>query len=66
MYEFWCDYVKPKYEEKANLYYMNTEGFIVYIKKKTFMQTLQKMFSQDLIIQIKNKTDHYTKEKIKK
>ena len=33
VYEFWYDYVKPKYGEKAKLCYMNTESFIVYIKK---------------------------------
>ena len=32
MYEFWYDYVKPKYGEKAKLCYMNTSSFIVYIK----------------------------------
>ena len=32
MYEFWYDYVKAKYEEKAKLYYMDAESFIVYIK----------------------------------
>ena len=32
MYEFWYDYVKPKYDEKANLCYMNTDSFIVHIE----------------------------------
>ena len=32
MYEFWYDYAKPKYGEKAKLCYVDTEGFIVYIK----------------------------------
>ena len=32
MYEFWYDYVKPKYEEKVELCYINTVTFIVYIK----------------------------------
>ena len=32
MYEFWYDYVKPKYGEKAKLFYMNADRFIVYIK----------------------------------
>ena len=27
IYEFWYDYVKPKYEEKANLCYMDTDKF---------------------------------------
>ena len=32
MYEFWYDYVKLKYEKKANICFMDTDGFIVYIK----------------------------------
>ena len=32
MYEFWCDCVKPKYDEKANLCYMDTSSFITYVK----------------------------------
>ena len=32
MYEFWYDYVKPKYVEKAKLHYIYTDSFIVYIK----------------------------------
>ena len=30
VYEFWYDYVKPKYGKK--LYYIDTDSFIVYIK----------------------------------
>ena len=33
MYEFWYDYVKPKYGEKAKLSYIDTDSFILYIKK---------------------------------
>ena len=32
MYEFWYDYVKPKYGEKARLCYMDTDSFIVYVR----------------------------------
>ena len=32
IYGFWYYYVKPRYDEKAKLYYMDTDGFIVYIK----------------------------------
>ena len=32
MYEFWYDYMKPKYGEKAKLCYMDTDNSIVYIK----------------------------------
>ena len=31
MREFWYDYVKQKYGEKAKLCYMDTNSFIVYI-----------------------------------
>ena len=32
MYEFWYDYIKPKYQDKAKLSYTNTESFIIHIK----------------------------------
>ena len=32
VYEFWYDYVKPKYCEKTKLCYMDKHSFIVYIK----------------------------------
>ena len=30
MYEFWYDYVKRKYGEKAKLFYINTDSFVAY------------------------------------
>ena len=32
MYEFWYDYIKLKYKEKARLCYMDTDSFAIYIK----------------------------------
>ena len=32
MYQFWYGHVKPKYDQKAKLCYMDTDSFIVYIK----------------------------------
>ena len=32
MYEFWYDYVKRKYNEKAKFCSMDTDSFIQYIK----------------------------------
>ena len=29
MYEFWYDYIKPKYQNNAKLFYMDTESFII-------------------------------------
>ena len=32
MYEFWYDYIKPKYKDNAKLCYMDTGSFIIDIK----------------------------------
>ena len=32
MYKFWNDYVKTEYGEKAKLYQIDTDSFIIYIK----------------------------------
>ena len=32
MYDFWYDYVKPKYSENAKRCYMDTGSFIVHVK----------------------------------
>ena len=35
MYEFWYDYVRPKYDDKIKLCYMDTDNFIRSIKIET-------------------------------
>ena len=32
MYEFWYDYVKPKYGENVKLCYIDTGSFIIHVK----------------------------------
>ena len=32
MYEFWYGYIKPKYGDRAKLYYTDTDRFVIYIK----------------------------------
>ena len=44
MYEFWYDYVKIKYEDKARLCYMGTDSFVVNIRTKDFYKDI----SQDV------------------
>ena len=36
MYEFWYNYIKPKYGDKARLCYMNTDSFVIHIKTEDF------------------------------
>ena len=40
MYEFWHDYIKPKYQYNAKPSYMDTDSFIT-SKRKMFVKTLQ-------------------------
>ena len=44
MYEFWYDYVKTKYQDKARLCHMDTDSFVVNIKTKGFYKDI----SQDV------------------
>ena len=36
MYEFWYDYMKPKYNDNVRLCYMDTDSFIINIKTNDF------------------------------
>ena len=36
MYDLWYDYMKPKYQDKAKLCYMDTDSFIILIKTEDF------------------------------
>ena len=36
MYEFWYNHIKPKYQDKAKLCYMDTDRFVIYIKTDEF------------------------------
>ena len=31
MYEFWYDYIKPKYEDRAKLLYTDTDNFVIHL-----------------------------------
>ena len=36
MYEFWYDYIKLKYKDKAQLCYMDTDSFIIHMETEDF------------------------------
>ena len=40
MYEFWYDYIKPKYQDKAKLCYMDTDSFVIHIKTEDFYEDI--------------------------
>ena len=40
MYEFWYDYLKPKYGDRVKLCYTDTDSFIVYIKTEYFFEDI--------------------------
>ena len=40
MYEFWYDYMKPKYGDNVKLCYMNTDSFIMHIKAEDFYKDI--------------------------
>ena len=66
MYEFWYDYVKPKYGENAKLCYMDTDSFIVHSKADDIYRDIAENVKQGLTLQILKQTDHYPEKKIKK
>ena len=40
MYEFWYDYIKPKYQDRAKLCYMNTDSFVIHLKTEDFYEDI--------------------------
>ena len=40
MYEFWYDYIKPKYQDKAKVCYMDNDSFVILIKAAYFQKDI--------------------------
>ena len=40
MYEFWCDYLKPKYGDNARLCYTDTDSFVILVKTEDFYKDI--------------------------
>ena len=40
MYEFWYDYIKPKYQDRAKLCYMDTDSFVIHIITEDFYKSI--------------------------
>ena len=46
MYEFWYDYVKPKYCKKVKLWYVDTDSLTVSIKRDIYKNDLERRLSK--------------------
>ena len=40
MYEFWYDYLKAKYQDKAKVWYMDNDSFVIRIKTEEFYEDI--------------------------
>ena len=40
MYEFWYDYIRPKYGDRAKLCYTGTDSFVIYIIPEDFYKDI--------------------------
>ena len=45
-YDFWYDYIKPKYQYNSKLWYMGTCSFTFLLKLKMLIRTLQMIFKK--------------------
>ena len=57
MYKIWYDYIKPKYGNRAKLCYMDTDGFVIYIKTEDFCKDIASKYGlihQTIIRMIKD------------
>ena len=59
MYEFWNDYIKPKYQNNIKLCNIDTDRFIIQIKTEYFMKILLMMLKNIFTHQIMKLIDHF-------
>ena len=52
MYEFWYDYMKPKYNDNVKLCYIDTDSFIMNIRTNDFYEDIASDVEIGLILQI--------------
>ena len=62
MYEFWQDYVKPKYQKNAKLCYMDTDSFIIHIRTEDCYKDIADDVKKDMMHQIMKLIHCYQKE----
>ena len=50
MHEFYYDYLKPKYNDKVKLLYMDTDSFVLHIETEDFFEDIKMIYTIDLIL----------------
>ena len=58
MYEFWYDYIKPKYGNKARLCYRDTDSLIIYVETDDFYKDIASDVDNWFDTSIYNKNDN--------
>ena len=66
MYEFWYDYIKPKYQDNAKLCYTHTDSFIINIKTEDFYEDIADDVEERFDTSVMKLIDHNLQERIKK
>ena len=66
MYEFWYDYMKPKYNDNVKLCYMDTDNFIMNIKTNDFYEDIASDVENRFATSNYEVKRPYQQEKIKK
>ena len=66
MYEFWYDYMKPKYGNDVKLCYMDTDSFIMSIKTNDFYKDIANDVEKRFDTSNYEVIDHYQWERIKR
>ena len=47
MYKFWYDFIKPRYNDKAKVWYMDTDSFIAHIKTEDMYEDISEVVEKD-------------------
>ena len=70
MHEFWYDYIKPKYGDRAKLCYTDTDSFVIHIKTEDFFEDIsidvKRWFGLIHLTMMKMIKDHFQQVKTKK
>ena len=58
MYEFWYDYLKPKYNDNLKLCYMDIDSFVIHIFTEDFFEDInndiERLFDTSMIRMIRD------------